>query len=51
MEIIDDCGKDLEVDSNRKSDGCSESGEHKDIDSFEPDLAENIPPEKEGDPK
>ena len=45
MEISEDEVKDTEVDTNRKSDVCSESGGHEGIDNDEPDLKETLPPE------
>ena len=50
MEIRDDGGEYTEVGANKEFDGCSESGEHKGLDNYKPDLEETIPPEQLGYP-
>ena len=50
MEISEDEVKDTEVNTNRKSDVCSESGGNEGIDNDEPDLKETLPSEDQGDP-
>ena len=42
MEMSEDDGGDIEVDTNNEYDVCSEYIGHQFLDNFEPDLEENI---------